>query len=353
MRDTNLGDASEGGVVRLNWGCGSHVMPGWINSDVKRAPEIDLVADIKRGLPLAGDSVDYAVSVHALPELRYDEIVPALGELRRVLKPGGVLRLVLPDLDKAIRAYVAGDHGYFDLVADDAETLGGRLVTQILWYGYSRTLFTEDFAEELLERAGFQDVARCEAHRTASRHSEIVELDNREKESLYMEATKPERGDEIEGASAPEPSSTRGYSPAIASGQLEVIEVANVGSEADNLKACRLDMPTAGSRVDGRALRVVGWVVGGESPAKEVEVVSDHTVVARAPVEVQRPGVAKSFAGVAGADAAGFDITLAPKGRGIRELLVTAVLENGTRAAIGTIRVNVPRRRGLLARFLQ
>src|SRR4051794_40371120 len=56
-------------VSRLNWGCGSHTREGWINSDIKEAPEVDLVADIKKGLPLAAASIDYAVSVHALPEL--------------------------------------------------------------------------------------------------------------------------------------------------------------------------------------------------------------------------------------------------------------------------------------------
>ena len=141
-------------VSRLNWGCGSHVLPGWINSDIKQAPGIDLVADIKEGLPLAEGSIEYAVSVHALPELRYDEVIPALLELKRVLKPGGVLRLVLPDLRKAIDAYVEGNGSYFHLVEGDATTLGGRLITQILWYGYSRTLFTCRFHRRIADPGG-------------------------------------------------------------------------------------------------------------------------------------------------------------------------------------------------------
>jgi len=77
-------------VSRLNWGCGSHVAEGWINSDIKDGPGIDLVADIRKGLPLAGESLDYAVTIHALPEFAYPELRSVLRELRRTLKPGGV-----------------------------------------------------------------------------------------------------------------------------------------------------------------------------------------------------------------------------------------------------------------------
>ena len=88
-------------VRRLNWGCGTHPEPGWINSDRKTAPGIDISCDIRQGLPIADASLDYIVSIHALQELPYPDLVPALSELHRVLRPGGVVRLGLPDLDKA------------------------------------------------------------------------------------------------------------------------------------------------------------------------------------------------------------------------------------------------------------
>ncbi len=94
---------------RLNWGCGAAGEPGWVNSDIKDGPGIDVPGDILAGLPLADDTFDYAVSIHALPELPLDAQVPALAELRRVLKPGGVLRLALPDLLKGVDAYRRGE----------------------------------------------------------------------------------------------------------------------------------------------------------------------------------------------------------------------------------------------------
>jgi SAM-dependent methyltransferase len=176
---------------RLNWGCGSHVRKGWINSDISPGPGVDLACDIRSGLPLESDSVDYAVSIHALPELSYPEVIPALQELRRVLRPDGVLRLGLPDLRRAIRAFALGRDDFFQVDESQVQSIGGRFIVHILWHGYSRTLFTLDFIEELLLKAGFVEVVECEYRRTESRFPEIVELDNREDESLFVEAAKP------------------------------------------------------------------------------------------------------------------------------------------------------------------
>jgi SAM-dependent methyltransferase len=177
-------------VRRLNWGCGGEGEPGWINSDRKDGPNVDLCCDIRSGLPLDSDSIDYAVSIHALPEVPLADLVPVLEELRRVLRPGGVLRLALPDVLRGLDAYVRGDRDYFLIPDDDASSLGGKLVTQLLWYGWSRSLFTPDFVEELLRRAGFSDVRHVSYRTTSTGHADIVALDNRPDESLFVEGVK-------------------------------------------------------------------------------------------------------------------------------------------------------------------
>lgn len=181
---------SEGALKRLNWGCGHSGEPGWINSDQKDGPGIDISGDIRNGLPLETGSIDYAVSIHALPEVPYPELIPILQELRRVLKPEGVLRLALPDLDKGIEAYRQGDRDYFLIPDEVMRSISGKLIVQLLWYGWSRTLFTHDFVEELLGKAGFKGVTRCSYRETKSPYEGIVELDNREGESLFIEATR-------------------------------------------------------------------------------------------------------------------------------------------------------------------
>jgi predicted SAM-dependent methyltransferase len=177
-------------VRRLNWGCGEWRPEGWINSDLKAEPGVDIACDIREGLPLADESIDYIVSVHALPEIPYEELIPVLQELRRVLTPDGVLRLSLPDFDKAIDAYRAGNAGYFHIGDSEWKDIGAKMIIQLLWYGHSRMLFTYGFAKELLEKAGFTSVSKCSFKQTSSPYPDIVELDNREEESLFVEATK-------------------------------------------------------------------------------------------------------------------------------------------------------------------
>jgi predicted SAM-dependent methyltransferase len=182
--------AGETSVRRLNWGCGKHPRPGWINSDAADWLGVDHVGDIREGLPVEEDSIDYAVGVHSLPEIPYDDLLSALHELKRVLKPGGILRLALPDIDKGIEAYHRGDRDYFLVPDEDAKSISAKFIVQTIWYGHTRTPFNHDFIEELLLKAGFARVHRCAFGQTASPFPEIVTLDNRERESLFVEAIK-------------------------------------------------------------------------------------------------------------------------------------------------------------------
>jgi len=109
-------------------------------------------------LPLGDGTFDYVFSIHALQEVPYKHVVRVLAELRRVLKPDGWLRLCLPDADKGIDAYLRRDREYFFVPNEDAASLGGKFVIHMLWYGHSRLLFTRDFIEELLLKAGFPEL---------------------------------------------------------------------------------------------------------------------------------------------------------------------------------------------------
>lgn len=173
---------------KLNLGCGPCAQAGWLNLDLRRADGVDVRADLLRGLPLADASIDCIAAIHVLQDLPWSQIEPALRELRRVLMPGGVLRLGLPDLDRAIQAYLSGDPGYFHVPDGDAASPGAKLVTQIVWYGSVRTPFTWDFARERLQAAGFCRIERCSYGCTHSIHADLAALDNRERESLFVEA---------------------------------------------------------------------------------------------------------------------------------------------------------------------
>lgn len=326
---------SEGtGARRLNWGCGDHVAPGWINTDVKKNDGVDLVADIRNGLPIASGALDYAVSIHALPELSLSEQVPVLTELLRVLRPGGVLRLGLPDLGKGIDAYLRGDRDYFKVDDSIAVSAGGRFITHMLWYGYSRTLFTPDFASELLTRAGFVDVHERPFGKTDSEHAEITALDNREEESFFIEGSRPQGADgDTYNSAMPQPSGVK------------ILEVVH-STPNDRLRGhFRVEDAEGG-------LKLVGWALGQEGPVTQVEIVTGGSTVARAPVAIERPDIAEKFPQVAEAKTAGFQMVIAPSGRGESRLKIEATFENGERAPIGEVHVVTARRvrRGLFGR---
>lgn len=175
---------------RLNCGCGPCAIPDWINADRIAAPGVDLRCDLRAGLPLADGCIDYAVAMHVLQDLAWADIPLALRELHRVLAPRGVLRLGVPDLERAIDAYNRGDASYFYVPDRDARSLGAKLVTQVIWYGSVRTPFTFDYAAEVLAAAGFRHVARCAHGTTHTSHADIASLDNRERETLFVEAIK-------------------------------------------------------------------------------------------------------------------------------------------------------------------
>ncbi len=178
----------EGGVRRLHWGCGSVTPPAWINADVADLPDIDIRCDVIRGLPLSDNSIDYISSQHALQDVGMYDQWAVLGEQYRVLKPDGVLRLCLPDLDLAIAAYQSGRRDYF--YSNNWATISGDFIAQILGWGHAKTLFTYEFAEELVMSVNFRSCHRVRYRETTSRYSGIVELDDRQGESFFLEAYK-------------------------------------------------------------------------------------------------------------------------------------------------------------------
>ena len=93
-------------TLLVNVGCGAVAHASWSNFDV--VPQLAHVQalDVRRGLPL-GEGVAAAVySSHVLEHLTESEARPFLAEMRRVLKPGGVIRLVVPDLEVICRNYL-------------------------------------------------------------------------------------------------------------------------------------------------------------------------------------------------------------------------------------------------------
>src|SRR5690606_28178644 len=90
----------------LNIGCGFSYHPDWINVDIRAVgPEV-LTCDVRKGLPFPSSSFDVVYHSHLLEHLRRQEAAHFMRECFRVLKPGGIMRVVVPDLERICRSYL-------------------------------------------------------------------------------------------------------------------------------------------------------------------------------------------------------------------------------------------------------
>lgn len=94
--------------MKLHLGCGAIILEGWINVDID-PPKGGFKQDLRRPLPQGHDEVDFIFHEHFLEHLTLDEGMVFLRDCYRVLKPGGVMRVVTPDLMHLARSYVRGD----------------------------------------------------------------------------------------------------------------------------------------------------------------------------------------------------------------------------------------------------
>jgi len=94
--------------LMVNVGSGSHGLEGWVNIDCYPEPGVTCVRDCRTALPLPSTSARGIFTEHFLEHLDYYEEAPRfLTECRRVLAPGGVLRVIVPDGSKYLEAYCA------------------------------------------------------------------------------------------------------------------------------------------------------------------------------------------------------------------------------------------------------
>ena len=200
--------------VKVNLGCGLSVAPGWLNIDgslnalvanlppwtfgwmyrvsgsrqfyseafFRKTLESNWFVhhNLKYGIPLASGTVDYVFCSHFLEHLDRDVAKKLLRECHRVLKSGGTLRIIVPDLEFAWELYKRGEkrtmlHDFF-FVEEDA--------------AFSRHRYAYDYEmlAAVLRGIGFAEVRRCEYQKGATPDLDV--LDNRPEYSLYVEATR-------------------------------------------------------------------------------------------------------------------------------------------------------------------
>ncbi|HVO59510.1 MAG TPA: methyltransferase domain-containing protein [Terriglobales bacterium] len=194
--------------VKVNIGCGLSGVPGWYNLD--NSPTIALSRlpfgprlfktppwppdvrrhDVTKGLPFASGSVAYIYSSHTFEHFTYEQSLALAEECFRVLQPGGILRVVVPDLKLIVRSYLHDEsamasHNFLQRLCLN------RGIRDLLHPGANHSqMFDNRSLCHLLQAAGFSRPAVCQFRGSAIPEIERIEGEERRSESLYVEALK-------------------------------------------------------------------------------------------------------------------------------------------------------------------
>jgi len=164
-----------------------------------------VVRDVRKGLRFDDSSIDFIYSSHFIEYLSKDEAGKLLKECLRVLKRKGVLRLSIRDLEILARNYIKQtdelrtnggkrarlpSEGLLDaLLLIDTEPGKASHLLERIFIPKCKWIFDEFSLTELLESCGFVKIQKRSYQ--VGKVPDIDLLDNRPKQSLYLEAEKP------------------------------------------------------------------------------------------------------------------------------------------------------------------
>lgn len=116
--------------------------------------ELDVIADCRK-LPYLNDSVDEVYTNQTLEHLGRFEYMDALNEFYRVLKPGGILDVAVPDIEAVCRQFI-------DKPQDRRALMQFFYGGQSFETDYHKTGFTSDILKEDLEKLSFKEFKKIE-----------------------------------------------------------------------------------------------------------------------------------------------------------------------------------------------
>ena len=195
--------------LKLHLGCGPVHLDDFINIDIAPAP---LAMNVLWGLPFDDGTVATVYLSHLLEHLFYPTDVMALfAEIYRVLAPGGVVRVVVPDIAKCLAAYARGDQAFFAARRENFSwwPADASLLENFLTYAgvgpepgylFESHKYGYDFATlaKALAQAGFAEITHSEFQGSREKALHIEHLSaaarwraGEEYLSLFVEAIRP------------------------------------------------------------------------------------------------------------------------------------------------------------------
>ncbi len=141
--------------IKLNLGCGTEKLPGYINIDTEKSCKPDLIWNIlEKPLPYQIGSVEEVVLFHTIEHIqkRHHHII--LKQIHKVLKPKGRLLISYPEWLECAKRWVANHKGHRDFWE---KTMYGR---QLYPSDHHVCIMDSDEFKNLLEENGFIRVKR-------------------------------------------------------------------------------------------------------------------------------------------------------------------------------------------------
>jgi SAM-dependent methyltransferase len=203
----------------VQYGCGWSAPRGWRNFDASptlrferlpligrtftrnasRFPQNVEYGDIVRGLPLSSGSCTGVYCSHILEHLSLDDFTTALRETKRILRPGGIFRLVLPDLEYSIKQYLSNSsseaaHEFLrETCLGQEERPRGSWGLIVSWLGNARHQWMWDYKsiEPELRNSGFVSIRRASFGDSSDPMFRHVEDQSRWDNALGLECRTP------------------------------------------------------------------------------------------------------------------------------------------------------------------
>ncbi|MFL5915691.1 MAG: class I SAM-dependent methyltransferase [Gaiellaceae bacterium] len=151
----------------LDVGTSSSHLPGWLSLDID-PDEQALRLDASKPWPFPDGCARAVRAEHMIEHLTWKEAELCIGEMARVLQPGGLCRICTPDLEGIARAYLDRDPRVLDVHREhgyDAPTWAHLPNNYLRMWGHS-FVFDVDSLHQLLERAGFEQIERSGFNRS-------------------------------------------------------------------------------------------------------------------------------------------------------------------------------------------
>lgn len=182
----------------MNLGSADDRIAGYVAVDFFQ-PNVGYGADLRYPL-LIDDAVFNGIfTEHTLEHLNYSEVAKILAECQRVLKPGGLIRVIVPDLSIFVENYVSNNVSWFrDWEREVLKPRGRSMISRMEALSFvtqengHRSAWDFETMEKFLMRAGFTEIQKRAYHegRDARLLQDKDDLD-RTMLSLYVEARKP------------------------------------------------------------------------------------------------------------------------------------------------------------------